>query len=100
MSSMLLNSENYTDKDEILHGHILDCDANTGYAIKYLELGTLPIHFEIVRRKKAFLQYILNQEKAKIYKWNSVKNDFVQTDKLFLREGFEKKESNRILRMA
>ena len=50
---MLLNSEawvNYTDKDvrilkqsdEILLGKILDCDANTSNAMKYLELGICP----------------------------------------------------------
>ena len=70
LSSMLLNSEawvNYKEKDvrileqsnEILLGKILDCDPNTSNAMKYLELGILPIRFEIMRRKLAFLQYIL-----------------------------------------
>ena len=53
-SSILLNSEawvNYSEKyirllvqcDEILPGNILDCDANTSNALKYLELGAEPI---------------------------------------------------------
>ena len=103
LSSMLLNSEawvNYTDKDvrileqsdEILLGKILDCDANTSNAMKYLELGILPIRFEIMRRKLAFLQYILKQEQnsmifqvLKATCENTVKNDFVQTCKKYLK---------------
>ena len=74
MSSILLNSEawvNYSEKDvrileqcdEILLTKVLDCDANTSNAIKYLDLGILPIRFEIMRRKLSFLQYILLQDK-------------------------------------
>jgi hypothetical protein len=65
---------------------ILECEANTSYALKYLELGIVPIRFKIMRRKLAFLQYILKQEKTSMmYKMleatreNMVKNDFVQT---------------------
>ena len=60
--------------------------------MKYLGLGILPIHFEIMRRKLAFLQYILKQEKdamifqvLKATRENSVKNDFVQTCKKYLK---------------
>ena len=74
LSSLLLNSEawvNYSDKDvrileqcdEILLTKILDCDANTSNALKYLDLGILPVRFEIMRRKIAFLQYILKEDK-------------------------------------
>ena len=97
LSSLLLNSEawvNYTEKDirileqcdEMLLGKILECEANTSNALKYLELGIVPIRFEIMRRKLAFLWYILKQEKTyMMYKMleatreNMVKNDFVQT---------------------
>ena len=78
--------------DEILLEKILDCDANTSNAMKYLELGILPIRFEIMRRKLAFLQYILKQEKnsmifqvLKATCENTVKNDFVQTCKKYLK---------------
>ena len=75
LSSLLLNSEawvNYTEKDirileqcdKMLLGKILECEANTSNALKYLELGIVPIRFEIMRRKLAFLQYILKQEKT------------------------------------
>ena len=78
LSSILLNSEawiNYTDKDvrileqcdEILLGKILDCDANTSNALKYLELGVSPIRYQIMRRKLSFLQYILKQDKNQLY---------------------------------
>jgi hypothetical protein len=74
LSSLLLNSEawvNYSDKDvrileqcdEILMTKILDCDANTSNALKYLELGILPVRFEIMRRKISVLQYILKEDK-------------------------------------
>ena len=73
LSSMLLNSEawvNYSQKDvrkmeqcdEILLSKILDCEANTSNAIKYLELGILPIRYEIMKRKLSFLQYILLED--------------------------------------
>ena len=78
LSSTLLNSEawiNYTDKDvrilekcdEILLGKILDYGANTSNALKYLELGVSPIRYQIMRRKLAFLQYILKQDKNQLY---------------------------------
>ena len=70
LSSILLNSEawvNYTEQDvrileqcdEILLTRILDCDANTSNALKYFELGILPIRHEIMKRKLSFLQYLL-----------------------------------------
>ena len=74
LSSILLNSEawvNYSEKDvrileqcdEILLTKILDCDSKSSNALKYLELGVVPIRFQIMRRKLGFLQYILKQEK-------------------------------------
>ena len=57
---------------------------------KYLELGAVPIHFQIMKRKLGFLQYILKQNKnSMIYKIlqktseSSVKNDFVYTCKKY-----------------
>ena len=103
LSSVLLNSEawvNYTDKDirilekcdEILLSKVLECEANTSNAIKYLDLGILPIRYEIMRRKLAFLQYLLQQDKeSMIYKIlkatneDPSKNDFVQTCKKYLK---------------
>ena len=102
LSSLLLNSEawvNYTEKDvrileqcdEILLTKILDCDANSSNALKYLELGIFPVRFEIMKRKLAFLQYILKQNKEsmifqvfKATEESSVKNDFVFTCKKYL----------------
>ena len=102
LSSMLLNSEawvNYSDKDirtleksdEILFGKILDCEAKTSNTLKYLELGILPIRFEIMRRKLAFLQYILKQDQnsmifqvLKATRENKVKKDFVHTCEKYL----------------
>ena len=57
--SLLLNSEawvNYTDKDirvleqcdEMLLSSILECDQKWSNAFKYLELGVIPIRFEIM----------------------------------------------------
>ena len=74
LSSLLLNSEawvNYSDKDirileqcdEILLSSVLDCDGNTSNALKYLELGIMPVRFEVMKRKLAFLQYILKEDK-------------------------------------
>ena len=74
LSFLLLNSEalvNYTDKDvikleqcdEILLSRILECDANTSNALKYCDLGVLPIRYTIMKRKIVFLQYILKEEK-------------------------------------
>ena len=95
LSSLLLNSEawvNYSEKDvrileqcdEILLTKILDCDGNTSNALKYLDLGILPVRHEIMIRKLSFLQYILKQEEnsmiyqiLKVTRENSVKNDFV-----------------------
>ena len=80
LSSILLNSEawvNYTDKDvrileqcdEMLLNKILDCDSNSSNAMKYLDLGVVPIRFEIMKRKLGFLQYVLQQNKeTMIYK--------------------------------
>ena len=102
LSSVLLNSEawvNYTEKevrileqcDEILLSNILECDGKSSNAFKYLELGIIPIRFEIMKRKIMFLQYILRQEKNsmvyKIFKAmedNPIKNDFVYTCKKYL----------------
>jgi hypothetical protein len=103
LSSLLLNSEawvNYTDKDvrkleqcdEILLSRILECDANTSNALKYFDLGIVPIRFLIMKRKILFLQYILKEEKhSMIYQIlkatheNPVKNDFVSTCRKYLK---------------
>ena len=103
LSALLLNSEawvNYTEKDvrileqcdEILLTKILDCDGNSSNAMKYLELGVIPVRFEIMKRKLGFLQYILKQNKeSMIYKIlketseNPTKNDFVYTCKKYLK---------------
>ena len=97
LSSLLLNSEawvNYSVQDlrileqcdEILLTKVLDCDANTSNALKYLDLGVMPIRFEVMKRKLTFLQYILLQDKnsmmyqvLKTTEENPSKNDFVQT---------------------
>ena len=70
---------------------ILDCDSRSSNPLKYLELGVVPIRFQIMRRKLGFLQYLLNQEKdSMIYNVlkatveNPVKNDFVLTCKKYL----------------
>ena len=102
LSSLLLNSEawvNYTDKDvrileqcdEALLARILECDGNSSNTFKYLELGVVPIRFEIMKRKLLFLQYILKQNKEsmmyrifKAIEENPVKNDFVFTCKKYL----------------
>ena len=102
LSSLLLNSEawvNYTEKDirileqcdENLLSSILECESNSSNALKYLELGVIPIRFEIMKRKLLFLQYILKQGKqAMIYKIlkaieeNPIKNDFVYTCKKYI----------------
>ena len=104
LSSILLNSEawiNYTEKDvrkleqcdEILLGKILDCEANTSNALKYLELGVSPIRYQIMRRKLCFLQYILKQDKKstiyqvlKVTKENPTKNDFIQTCEKYMKK--------------
>ena len=70
VSSLLLNSEawvNLTDKDirgleqtdDILLSKVTESEANTSNTFKYLELGILPLHFEIMKIKKLFLQYVL-----------------------------------------
>ena len=102
LSSILLNSEawvNLTQNnirslekiDEKLLSRILDSEANTSNAIKYLELGLYPIRFELMKKKIIFLQYILKQDKSSmIYQvlkatWeNPIKNDFVKTCKEYL----------------
>ena len=64
--SLLLNSEawvSYNEKDvrileqctELLLSRILECDRNTSNTFKYLELGIVPIRFEIMKRKVMFL---------------------------------------------
>jgi hypothetical protein len=103
LSSLLLNSEawvNYSEKDvrileqcdEILLTKILDCDGNTSNALKYLDLGILPVRHEIMVRKLSFLQYILKQEEntmiyqvLKATRENTVKNDFVYTCQKYLK---------------
>ena len=102
LSSLLLNYEawvNYTEKDvrilkkcdEILLKKIIDCDTYSSNALRYLELGIVPVRFEIIKRKLAFLQYILKQNKEsmifqvfKATEETSVKNDFVFTCKKYL----------------
>ena len=102
LSSLLLNSEawvNLTDldirkleqTDEILLSKVLDCEANTNNIFKYLELGVVPVRFEIMKRKILFLQYILQQDKqSMIYQVfdatvkNPIKNDFVRMCERYL----------------
>ena len=78
--------------DEILLTKILDCDGNTSNALKYFDLGILPVRFEIMKRKLSFLQYILKEEESsmiyqilKVTRENSVKNDFVYTCHKYLK---------------
>jgi hypothetical protein len=103
LSSLLLNSEawvNLSDKDirgleqtdEILLARITEAEANTSNAFKYLELGIMPIRFEIMKRKILFLQYLLKQRKSSmVYKVleatseNPIKNDFVQVCQKYLK---------------
>ena len=62
---------NYTEKDvrileqcdEILLTTILDCESDTSNALKYLELGFVPVRFEIMKRTLGFLQFILKEKK-------------------------------------
>ena len=70
---------------------MLDCDANTSNDLKYLDLGVVPIRFEIMREKLAFLKYILLQDKKsmmyqvlKAIEENSSKNDFTETSHKYL----------------
>ena len=72
---------------------ILECDANTSNAMKYLELGVYPIRYELMKRKILYLQYILKQDiSSMIFQVlnatsdNPIKNDFVQTCKTYLDE--------------
>ena len=100
LESILEAWVNYTDKDvrileqcdEMLLNRILDCDSKSSNAMKYLDLGVVPIRFEIMKRKLGFLQYILQQNKeSMIYNIlketieSSVKNDFVYTCKKYLK---------------
>ena len=48
--------------DKILLSKILGCDSKTSNAPKYLELGVVPVRFEIMKKKLSFLQYLLNQD--------------------------------------
>ena len=57
-----------------------------------MELGVVPLRFEVMKRKVLFLQYILQQKKdSMIYKVfeatlkNPLKNDFVQTCEKYLK---------------
>ena len=104
LSSLLLNAEawvNYTEKDirileqcdEILLSRILDCDGNTSNALKYLELGIIPVRFEVMRKKLGFLQYILKEDKNSMISKvlnatsdNPIKNDFVATCNKYLKK--------------
>ena len=104
LSSLLLNSEAWVNlseqdirsleqSDEILISKILGSTANTSNAFKYLELGIVPLRFEIMKRKLSFLQYLLKQEKTSMIfqvfqatSDNPIKNDFVQTCKKYLDE--------------
>ena len=97
LSSILLNSEAWVNLthsnirsleqiDEKLLSRILESEANSSNAMKYIELGLYPIRFELMKRKVLFLQYILKQEKSStVYQvmkasWeNPIKNDFVKT---------------------
>ena len=101
-SSPLLNSEawgNVTDKnirelektDEILLSKIMECESNTSNTFKYLELGIIPVRFEIMKRKVLFLQYLVKQEKnsmifqvLKATMDNPLKNDFVKSCEKYL----------------
>ena len=102
LSSLLLNSEawvNYSEKDirileqcdESLLTSILDCGGKSSNALKYLELGAIPIRYIIMKRKLLYLQYILKQNKEsmvysvlKAIEENPLKNDFVFTCKKYL----------------
>ena len=104
LSSLLLNAEawvNYSEKDirileqcdEILLSRILDCDGNTSNALKYLELGIMPVRFEVMRKKLGFLQYILKEDKNSMISKvlnatsdNPIKNDFVATCNKYLKK--------------
>ena len=80
LSSLLLNSEawvNLSEKDirsleqtdEILLSKLTESEANTSNTFKYLEMGVMPLRFEIMKRKILYLQYILKQEKSSmVYK--------------------------------
>ena len=102
LSSILLNSEAWVNLthanirsleqiDEQLLSRILDSEANTSNAMKYVELGLYPIRFELMKRKFLFLQYMLKQEKSSMMyqvlkaTWeNPIKNDFVKTCEEYL----------------
>ena len=97
LSSILLNSEAWVNLthsnirsleqiDEKLLSRILESEANTSNAMKYIELGVYPVRFELMKRKIVFLQYILKQDKSSmIYQdlkatmENQTKNDFVKS---------------------
>ena len=99
---MLLNSEawvDYSDSDvrifeqcdKMVLTKILECDGKASKALKYLDLGVIPIHLEIMKRILGFLRYILNQDKdsmifniLKATKENPVKKDFVLTCQKYL----------------
>ena len=104
LSSLLLNSEawvNLSEKDirgleqtdEILLSRILEAESNTSNTFKYLELGIMPVRFEIMKRTIIFLQYILKQEKTtmihKVFKAtcdSPIKKDFVSVCQKYLKD--------------
>ena len=97
LSSVLLNSEAWINLsknnirkleqvDEMLLSKILDCNSNTSNVVKYLELGAIPIRYEIIKRRLVFFQYLLKQEKSSMIRKvldatieNPSQNDFVVT---------------------
>jgi hypothetical protein len=57
----------------------LESDANTSNIFKYLELGILPVRFEIIKRKMLLLQYILQQEETSMVYQNGLSKLPVKT---------------------
>ena len=74
ISSLLTNSESWYNLtlsdmrelesvDEILLRKVLECPMSTPREMLYLELGVIPIRFQIMIRRLNFLQYILFEDK-------------------------------------
>ena len=74
ISSLLTNSESWYNLtlsdmrelesvDEILLRTVLECPMSTPREMLYLELGVIPIRFQIMIRRLNFLQYILFEDK-------------------------------------
>ena len=70
----------------------MDCDGNTSNVFKYLELGIIPVRFEIMKRTILFLHYLLQQDKTSmVHKvlqatlQNPIKNDFGETCKKYMK---------------